>query len=269
MKKSLSFILTLVASLGLMVSAATVDIIPKAPVPSASLKPCITMYKQGNYIGAMQDLKDIVEKEKNNTYAKYYLALTYTQLGYKDEARNLYKEIADKQDGSVLAYYSQRALDCIGNPESEACVPQKKVEEQPIDPNNPEAVKPRVDDIEQFIKSGRQFHPSVTDRITKERMERQIQKEEYQKKQMQNRSSYNDMPTNEEIAAALNTLSKIGMNPYSQNNLQSAMMYNPLNSMNNMNNYNMYGALLNNNTNPDIAKMFLYSQQNSLMNYGI
>lgn len=257
MKKSLSFILTVVASLSLMVSAATNEVVPKSPAMSASLKPCVAMYKQGNYVGAMQDLKALLQREKNNTYAKYYLALSYTQLGYKDEAQRLYQEIADKQDGSVLAYYSQRALDCIGNPESEQCNPPKK-EENPED-------KPQMDDIEKFIKSGRQFHPSVTDRITKERMERQIQKEEYQKKQLDNRSSYNAMPTNEEIAAALNTLSKIGMNPYTQNNMQNAMMLNPMN-MNN--NYNMYGTLLNNN-NPDIAKMFLYSQQNSLMNYGI
>lgn len=257
MKKSLSFILAAVASLSLMVSAATNEIVPKAPAMSASLKPCVAMYKQGNYVGAMQDLETLLEKEKNNTYAKYYLALSYTQLGYKEEAQKLYKEIAEKKDGSVLVYYSQRALDCIGNPESEQCNPPKKEEE------GSEEEKPQVDDIQKFIQSGRQFHPSVTDRITKERMERQIQKEEYQKKQMENRSSY-AMPTNEEIAAALNTLSKIGMNPYSQNNLQNAMMLNPMN----MNNNNMYGALMN-NANPDIAKMFLYSQQNSLMNYGI
>lgn len=261
MKKSLSFILILAASMSLMVSAATNNVVPKAPTISNSIKPAVAMYKQGNYVGAMQELKEITEKEKNNVYAKYYLALSYTQLGYKDEAQRLYHEIADnKANNSVLVYYSQRALDCIGNPESEQCNPPKQKEGEEGEE------KPHVDDITQFIQSGRQFHPSVTDRVTKERMERQIQKEEYQKKQMENRSSYNAMPTNEEIAAALNTLSKLGLNPYTQANMQSAMMLNPMN-MNN-NNYNMYGALLN-NTNPDIAKMFLYSQQNSLMNYGI
>jgi len=260
MKKSLSFILVLVASMSLMVSAATNNVVPKAPVISASIKPAVAMYKRGNYVGALQELKEIVEKEKNNTYAKYYLALSYTQLGYREEAQKLYQEIADnKANNSVLVYYSQRALDCIGNPESETCNPPKPKEGEEGEQ------KPQIDDITQFIQSGRQFHPSVTDRVTKERMERQIQKEEYQKKQMENRASYNQMPTNEEIAAALNTLSKLGMNPFTQNSMQSAMMFNPMNMGNN---YNMYGTLLNNN-NPDIAKMLLYSQQNSLMNYGI
>ena len=78
-------------------------------------------------------------------------------------------------------------------------------------------------------------------------------------------------PTNEEIASALNTLSKIGMNPYTQfNPLAQVQQYNQY-GMLGMNNPMMYGALLNNN-NPEVARMLLYnqmSQQSNMMNYGI
>lgn len=254
MKKTLMLIFTALIISGLMstykVSASTYEVIPKAPNISASLKPCIAMYKQGNYIGAMQDLKEIVEKEPKNTYAKYYLALCYTQLGYSDEARGMYQKIVEAQDNAALTYYSQRALDCIGNPENEQCkAPAKKTSASPEE----------TDEITKFIQSGKQFHPSVTDRITKERMERQIQKEEYEKKLQNERSSDASMPTNEEIAAALNTLSKLGMNPYTQmpamNNIYSGTMFS------------------NNAMNPDYTKMILYSQlmsgQNNWANFGI
>ena len=85
------------------------------------------------------------------------------------------------------------------------------------------------------------------------------------------------IPTNEEIASALNTLSKVGLNPYNSfNPLASVQQYNQFGLMNPMmnglNTNNMYGAFLN-GSNPEIAQMFLYNQmaqkQNNLMNYGI
>ena len=115
-------------------------------------------------------------------------------------------------------------------------------------------------------------------------MERRIQQEEYLKKQQEkdnaNLKSDNSTPTKEEIMAAINTLSKIGLNPYSQNNLATNQL---LGLLNNQNQYSQFGFLNQNQINPlllqtqgmsqDAAKMLLYSQltnsQNSLMNYGM
>ena len=81
------------------------------------------------------------------------------------------------------------------------------------------------------------------------------------------RKSYNE-PTNEEIASALNTLSKIGMNPFNQfNPWAQVQQFNAMDFDNSM----MYMPYLN-NSNQDMAKMFLYnqlSQQNNMLNYGI
>lgn len=273
MKKVLSIATLGIFALSLMNinianAANTYNITPKAPKVSASLKPIIAKYRQGNYVGSMQDLEELVKKEKNNTYAKYYLALCYTRLGYKEEATALYNEIVSKDENLALSYYSQRALDCLENPDSAVCKPAEKTESEKA---------AELTDMDIFIQSGKKIHPAAMDRITKERMERKMIEEEYMRTQQQQQEaadgqleSYN-APTNEEIASALNTLSKIGLNPYSQfNPLAQAQQFNQF-GISALNNPMMYGAMLN-NPNQDMTRMLLYSQmaqQNNMLNYGI
>ncbi len=272
MKKPISFlaatvaVITIMASVGVFASQNTYSITPKAPKVTASLKPIIAKYRGQNYIGAMQDLEELVKKEKNNTYAKYYLALCYTRLGYRDEAKILYHEIVHKDDNLALAHYSQRALDCLDNPDDELCKPKEDISSAPEE-------RTQSDDITLFLRSGQQIHPSAMDRITSERMKRRIEQEEYEKQQqeMQNgtdtqfKSDASDlMPTNEEIISALNTLSKIGINPYNNS-------FNPLAQANQ---YNFLGLapMLNQTQNSEFLKMYLNSQlmqQNDLSNFGI
>lgn len=266
MKKLLSLAVAGLVLFGLSATAATYNITPKAPKITPSLKPIIIKYKKGDYVGSMQDLEDLVKQEKNNTYAKYYLALCYTRLGYKVEATTLYSEILRKDENLALSYYSQRALTCLENPSEAICSPQA-TEKQPE----------QLDDIDLFIMSGKKIHPSAMDRITRERMERKMVEEEYIRAQQEKEAaaangqlhSYNK-PTNEEIASALNTLSKIGMNPYDQfNPIAQAQQYNQFGAM--ALNNPMMGMMMN-NSNPEMAKMFLYgqmAQQNNMLNYGI
>ena len=182
MKKSvLTFVCVSLAAavFGLHAIAAenskTISKKPRAPYVSAGLRPCIAEYKKANYIGAMQDLIALISKEPNNTYAKYYLALTYTQLGYREKAQEIYKEIVESGNNEALAYYSQQALDCTGNPD-EMCR-TKGIEEMGGD----DAAE--MQDIAQFIKSGKKVHPAAQDRITSERMDRKIQADAYSESQ--------------------------------------------------------------------------------------
>jgi len=249
-------------------NAATRSITPRAPKITESLKPIIVKYKKGDYIGSMQDLEELVAVEKNNLYAKYYLALCYTRLGYKEEASTIYREVVRKDENLALSYYSQRALDCLENPNSTLCNPIQKEEEQ-----KPE----ELTDMDIFIQSGKRIHPAAMDRITRERMERKMVEEEYLRTQQQQDANGElqtyKQPTNEEIISALNTLSKIGVNPYSNqfNPLAQAQQFSQFGVMG-LNNPMMYSAMLN-NSNPEIAKMLFYNQmnqqQNNMLNYGI
>lgn len=272
MKKMLSIILSTVVIAGVCtcctIAAPTYNITPKAPQISAGLKPIINKYRQEDYIGAMQDLEDLVKVEKNNTYAKYYLALCYTRLGYREEAQTLYKEVVKKDDNMALVHYSQRALNCLDDPNNEICQPPKqKLSKE-------EAAE--LDDITLFIQSGRKIHPAAMDKITRERMQRKLEAYEYQRaqeleKRMQqeeeNQLQSYKQPTNEEIASALNTLSKIGMNPYTQFNPLAQAQYNHYGMFDN----NMLNPMLNNNMSPELAKLYLYNQmsQQNFTNYGI
>ena len=127
MKKTLSLLILGIAVTGFIATsgayATTYNVTPKAPKVSASLKPIVAKYKNKNYIGAMQDLEELVKRERNNTYAKYYLALCYTRLGYMEEAKILYQEVINKDENLTLSHYSQKALDCLENPDSEQCRP--------------------------------------------------------------------------------------------------------------------------------------------------
>ena len=152
---------------------------PRAPYISAGLRPCINEYKQANYVGAMQDLITLINKEPNNTYAKYYLALTYTQLGYREKAEEIYREIVESGNNAALAYYSQQALDCTGNPD-ETCR-TKNIDQM----GGAEAAE--MEDIAEFIKSGKRIHPAAQDRITSERMDRKIQEDAYKESQRKNK----------------------------------------------------------------------------------
>lgn len=226
-------------------NAQTYTVQSKAPYISASLKPIIAKYRNENYVGAMLDLEELLKKEKKNTAAKYYLALCYTKLGYRAEAENIYNEIVRLNDNITLVHYSQRALNCIGNPEGEGCSAKPK-EVTPLE---------EPDDMTKFIRSGQKIHPSALDQITKERMERKIQEDSAKK----NLNLQSQAPTNEEIMAAINTLAKVGINPL-QNQFAS------LNMMNNQYPY-LNPALLysstQGNSNADISKMMLYSQLNN------
>ena len=254
-------VLTIIAVTGTAIAKTRYTYItPKAPVITPSLKPIIQKYKQENYTGAMIDLQELLKKEKTNTYAQYYLALCYTKLGYEAEAKATYASIIQQNSNEALIYYSLRALACIDDPRSIICVPPQVT----VEKNEPQ-LREDDDDITKFIYSGKRIHPAAMDNIIKERMEVKLQQDEYKSKQNDQLGplSYN-APTNEEIAYALDTLAKIGINPFSQNyNLSSDLGYN---YMNGFSPYRSYG------NNPDIEQMLLYSQlnqQNNFINYGI
>lgn len=228
--------------------AATVQKVkPKAPYVSEEMKPIIEKYRGGNYVSAMQDLEEILSVNSTDALAKYYLALCYTQLGYKSEATNAYQDVIKLNSNLPLTYYSKRALDCLENPEANGCLPKINGLDDESNQN-----KEGLTDIEKFIESGKKIHPSAMDKILNGRYERQLQEEEYIKRQQEKEQNLKSQaPTNEEIASALNTLSKIGFNPFqvaSQNQMLGQYGINPM----------MLG-----NNGSEVAQMMLYSQLNN------
>lgn len=254
MKKALSLTLAVLAlvfvsGMNQVQAQKTYKVTAKAPYVSPSLKPIIAVYRSGDYLSAMIDLEKLVKKEPNNMTAKYYLALCYTKLGYRPEATTLYNEVVESNANMTLVHYADKALRCIDQPDSEGCTDKPDYSVVPIKAGQDDS------DMAKFIRSGERFHPSVQDQITKDRMERKLQHDEYVQKQNPNLKS--EVPTNEEIAQALNTLSKIGMNPYNQG-YSMAMFANPYQGayLSGANYPNMLSS------NPEMAKMMMYNQLN-------
>lgn len=243
-------------------AATTVNVIPKPPKLTPEVKAAVQKYKQKNYVETMLDLENLVKKDTNNAAAYYYLALSYTRLGYEEAAQKAYQKVVSLNKDQTLTFYSKWASTCLSTKTPEACktptiaasVPEGEMIENPTD-------------LDKFIMSGQQIHPSALDRIERERMERKIQEEEYKQRNQAN-NNLSLAPTNKEIIQALNTLQKIGYNPFTttlySNNSTTDLLSNP-----------MYSAFLSNNSNKDYAKFMLYNQinkqlmENDFNNYGI
>ncbi len=70
------------------------------------LKQGVYKYKNGNYIGCMQTMSEIVKKDPANTLAHYYLAISYVQIGQKEKAIEEYNKVITINPGSQLATYA-------------------------------------------------------------------------------------------------------------------------------------------------------------------
>ena len=164
----------------------------KSPVVTSGMKSGVAKYNSGNYVGAIQDFQEYLgklpkkqESSVTAAYTLYYIALCYTRLGFKDEANQLYQLISDANVNYALTHYSKIAMNCIDNEgNNEICTPKvyKAPTVEEVSKTNAELNQGK-DDITKFIESGKAIHPSAMDRITKERMERKLQQEEYFQKQ--------------------------------------------------------------------------------------
>ena len=122
------------------------------------------------------------DPELHFIYAKYYLALTYTQIGYKEKAIDVYQQVVDLNDNEILTYYSQKAILCLDNPTDPTCsaIGIEVVSEPVVEEKEEPATE-----MGRFIESGQKIHPAAMDKITRERMDRKLQQEENIKKQLE------------------------------------------------------------------------------------
>lgn len=228
----------------------------------------VAKYKQHNYTGCIQDLIPIVEKNENDAFAQYYLGISYAQLGMKSEAQKAYNKVVELDKDPKLTKYSERALACLdGRPE--------------CDPNyvNTINAKPEeaLDDMTLFIRSGKFMHDDVQKSVQTKELDKV--KDSINNDAAPNAGNYkyiNDasgqvqaQPTDEEIATAVRTLAKLGINPFGTGAMQyqnpeyaqiSALLGNTnSNGSNSMNNYLPYLFSQEASKNPDVAKRMMQS----------
>lgn len=218
------------------------------------IRQAIRCYKTKNYTSCLQILKEVEKKEPYNSVVTYYLGLTNLKLGNKDTATNYFKSTSLLDPESIVGKYAKQTIDGVNNPEA---LKDIKIEN---------------DEISNFIQSGKKVAPEVVNKMSQQRLNAEkeeinsnIKKETEELKRQQledNRKNTNNVsststtyPTNDEIAQAVKTFQKLGLNPF---NSQPNLAYNQMNSqqqqqMQSINNDMMQLSMLmgqaNNNSN--------------------
>lgn len=222
-----------------------------AQVSDSTIRVLVNKYKAGNYLGCIQFSDTILKDNPSNIFALYYKGLAYSQLGKKEEAIEALEKVKTLNTNPQLTSYAERGLACING--TEAC----KAEE--------------TSEMDAFIKSNKFYDKAVQSEVNKKRLDR-IKENINDELNPKKSDASNNMPTNDEIANAVKTLAKVGINPMA--NQLAGLYQNPemmqmnmlLGNNNNQNNsMNMLPLLMmnqngNQNISPEIIQTMMMSQ---------
>lgn len=179
---------------------------------ASKIKVAIQKYKKQNYTGCIQDLEEIYEKQPYNSVVSYYLGLAYLKLGYTDKATSHFTIAKTIEPDSAIGKYSQRGIDLISNPQNAASVFAE-------------------DELDAFIKGPVHIAPEIEADMAKKRLQIEklkmndsINKSE-KKNSDKNDKIVSDQPSDAEIANAVRTFQKLGINPFqAQSNQNQVQM---------------------------------------------
>jgi tetratricopeptide (TPR) repeat protein len=210
------------------------------------LADAIKMYKAENYTECYTSLNEIIKKDKGNVLAYYYLAISASQVGKKEEAlANYSKVLLLSPVNSNIYKYANKGKICIESPD--------KCEYAMYGSS-----------LDAFIQSGR--NSKISEEVKEEmnslkleNLRREINRSQDLNPQMFKEykdysSMVNPTPSNDEIVAAIKTLQNAGIgNFYNFNNDSVGLSY--LTEQNTPNNiFNMMGS---SNINPQLIQTML------------
>lgn len=202
--------------------------------PNANIQSAVKKYKNGNYTGCLQELFSLVKKQPNDSYAYYYMAMAYANIGMQAEAVSAYEKVLAINPNSYIADYAEKGRDCLtGGPK---CKPKEVAEGE------------QEDDLDRFINApyGNGLSPELNREIKQKELvniketinnKNDIEMQDYQKiKQFDRKNSpsevideesYNDeepvkiaQASDEDVLNAIKTLKDAGVtvtvntNPY-------------------------------------------------------
>lgn len=203
-----------------------------AKAESAKFKQGVQQYKIGNYIGATEIMQQVTAADPGNAVAHYYLAISYVQIGKKDEAIKEYNNVIALNPAPKLVSYSKQGLSYLGIPQ------------EGVDVNN----LPQVTNVPDINQTKDYISDKVKETLREKELTRVINDANSNNGQVDpnslqridnytNKKSENSTPTKEQVAQALQILSSAGMNQnYNPEAAQMNMLMNSLGGMSGMNN---------------------------------
>ncbi len=220
---------------------------------ASDVKKLVSLYRSQNYLGCVQTSQKMIDENPSNIYAHYYMGLSYLQLGKNTQAIDAFNAVVSLNSNKTLVEYANRGIACLNKPED--CAKYAET----------------TSDLENFIKSNKFYDKSVQAEVNERKLDRI--KENINNELGPNANKKSEMPTNDEIANAVKTLAKVGINPMS--GMNQAMMTNPElmqmnmllgnnnqygNGMNNMLPYLLMGQNSGQNLSPELIQSMMMSQ---------
>ena len=196
-----------------------------APVSNAKTNSAIRMYKNKNYTECLQVMHEVVSDDPSNVLAYYYIAISQARLGEKTKAQEAYQRVIDLNTSTQLSNYAKNGLECLED--SNKCKTEFNMDptRKAIDAVNKQMEERKIDTVKDIINS-KQNIQEVPIEYMKEFKDYSLPKN-----QLQNKS---EIPTQEEIANALDVLKRAGYQNYMPQPAmtQEMMQLSMLNSMN-------------------------------------
>ena len=184
--------------LGMLLISSTINFAQAKSVSNSELSEAIKLYKLGNYAESYVKLDSVLKQDTSNALAYYYKAMSATQLGRKDEAIDNYaKAMSLSPDKNNLYRYAKKGKNCLENPDK--CTSSMYSSA-----------------VEEFIQSkkGPKFSEEVRsdyERLKIENLMREINRsKEIDPQTFKEYKDFSNIPTNDEIVAALRTLQRAG-----------------------------------------------------------
>lgn len=85
-----------------------------------NLDSIIKKYRQSNFAGCMQECEAYVQLYPNDTLGYYYLAMSYTKCGKKEDAILAYERVISLNDNPMIVKYATNGRNCVIANEEEA-----------------------------------------------------------------------------------------------------------------------------------------------------
>lgn len=192
--------------LSVLICASTFNYASAKTTSNSSLASAIKLYKAGNYSQCYLSLTNIVKKDPSNAVAYYYLAMTAAQIGKQDEAIENYDKVITLSPDTQLGRYATKGKTCLETPDK--CHEESETSA-----------------LDAFIqgKFGSGFSENARSEFEKQKIEN-LMREMNRSNDItpQKFKDYKDfsseVPTNDEIVAALRVLQRAGFSDLLNNN---------------------------------------------------
>jgi len=236
---------------------------------NSKVKQAIMYYKRGSYTDAMQTLEAVTAKDPGNAVAHYYLGMSYVQIGITDKAQKEYESVLSLVPNTQLSSLAQTGINNINPPSADdpnAGIKPTETKQTGFFSDGAKEIleKNKINNVIKSLNEGKDANPSVYKDM-----------KNYEKGL--NKSMNTTSPSQEEIAQAMQTLSKAGINPtgsynpYTQMNPEMMQMNMLMGSMgggnNNNSQMNMMPLLMmmQNGQNSNVDPQLIQSMMSSMM----